>query len=285
VEIVSMAGRGRSSSSDVTDWHRLFGIVLTEFFAGSDWEVVRELDLSIKQQLLDIVIVRRGRGHKTPVLPDGFSPLADHNLVTYKSLHEPLDGWALKELVGHSVNYRKQVSPSLDRLLPEESFRLLAVVTRFPEKMAGKITLQLQGVGVYDVAWGTDTIRVLVLNEVPAADHNAVLNLFSAEPQRVVAGAVRCRSVSREFSFVLEELIETYLGESDMPQTLDEMIRDSAERFMAKISPSRLVEIMPQEMLVEAQTLIARRLAKMESKTKSSSPRRPSGHKAKRGKT
>ena len=49
----------------------------------------------------------RRRGDRTPVLPDGFGPLAAHNLVTYNSLHEPLDGWALKELVGHSVNDRK----------------------------------------------------------------------------------------------------------------------------------------------------------------------------------
>ena len=143
-----MAKRGKRSSDDVTDWHRLFGIVLTQLFEGFDSEVERELDLSIKQQLLDIVIIRRGQGQKTPILPDGFGPLADHNLLTYKSLHEPLDGWALKELAGHSVNYRKQRSPSLDDLLPEESIRLFAVATRFPEKPAGQITLQTQSIGV-----------------------------------------------------------------------------------------------------------------------------------------
>ena len=46
-----MARRGKPSSADVTDWHRLFGIVLTELFEGSDWEVVREQDLSVKQHL------------------------------------------------------------------------------------------------------------------------------------------------------------------------------------------------------------------------------------------
>ena len=126
--------------------------------------MIRKLDLSIKQQLLDIMIVRRRRGDRTPVLPDGLVLLADHNLLTYKSLHEPLDGWALKELVGHWVNDRKQVSPALDRLLPEESFRLFVVATRFPEKLAGKVPLHPQDVEVHDVAWGTDTVRVLMLN-------------------------------------------------------------------------------------------------------------------------
>ncbi|MEN8219945.1 MAG: hypothetical protein ABFS56_27070 [Pseudomonadota bacterium] len=33
-------------------------------------------------------------------------------------MREPLDVWAIEELIGHYVNYRKQMSPSLDDLLP-----------------------------------------------------------------------------------------------------------------------------------------------------------------------
>ncbi len=276
-----MARRGKPSSADVTDWHRLFGIVLTELFEGSDWEVVREQDLSIKQQLLDIVIVRRRRGHATPILPDGFGPLADHNLVTYKSLHEPLDGWALKELVGHSVNYRKQTSPSLDQLLPEESFRMFAIATRFPEKLAAKIPLQPHGPGVYDVAWGTDTIRLLVLKQVPAADRNTILNLFSDEPQRIVAGVTQFRREPHELSSVIEELLKKYQGDPDMPQTLAEMLRDSRARVIADIPTSEFVEKLPLEKLRETQELIAQRLAKFETKkpasTRATKSRRKTG--------
>jgi hypothetical protein len=57
-----------------------------------------------------------------------------HNLITFKSHQEALDDWALKELTGHYVNYRKQVSPSLQQLLPEEEFRAsglrLRIITR-----------------------------------------------------------------------------------------------------------------------------------------------------------
>ena len=174
-------------------WHRLFAIGLTDLLAGTAWEVVMELDLSVKQQMLDIVVVRRGEGAQPVELPDGLGPLADHNLVTYKSLREPLDGWALKELVGHSVNYRKQVSPSLDQLLPEDAFRLFAVATRFPEKLATQVEWQPIQPGVYDVPWGTDLIRLLVLNEVPTEDHNAFWNLFSADR----AGRLRFGSIPR----------------------------------------------------------------------------------------
>lgn len=267
-----MARRDKPIATDVTDWHRLFGIMLTDLFAGSEWEVDRELDLSIKQQKLDIVVVRRGHGHGTPpMLPDGFLPLADHNLITYKSLHEPLDGWALKELVGHSVNYRKQKSPSLDDLLPEESIRLLAIATRFPEKLASQISLQSRETGVYDVAWGTDTIRLLVLKEIPAADRNMISNLFSAEPKRIIAGVSQIRRSPHELSSVIEELLDKYHGDPDMPQTLAEMISDSRTRVLAKIPTSEIAEKLPLEKLQEIQALIARRLAAAEKKKPTSS--------------
>ena len=37
------------------DWHRLFGIALTDFFADSSFIVELEKDLSLKRQMLDIV--------------------------------------------------------------------------------------------------------------------------------------------------------------------------------------------------------------------------------------
>src|SRR5437879_6244098 len=94
------------------DWHRLFGLLLTDFFTGSPFVVDVERDLSHQQQFLDVVIIRRGKGSFEGTLPDGLDPLAEHNLVTFKSRHEPLDAWAIKELVSADVPYRKLVSPS-----------------------------------------------------------------------------------------------------------------------------------------------------------------------------
>ena len=78
------------------DWHRLFGLLLTDFFTGSPFVVEVERDLSVQQQLLDVVIVRRGRGRFAGHLPDGLDGLRPHNLLTFKSHREALDDWAVK---------------------------------------------------------------------------------------------------------------------------------------------------------------------------------------------
>jgi len=123
------------------EWHRLFGLALTDYFIDSAYRVELEKDLSLKQQLLDVVIIEQEAGQPLPELPDGLENLARHNLATYKSPRQPLDGWALDELIGHYVNYRKQISPSRERLLPAEDFRLYAVCTRVPEKLALEVSL------------------------------------------------------------------------------------------------------------------------------------------------
>src|SRR5262245_26958958 len=148
------------------DWHRLFGLLLTDFFTGLPFVVEVERDLSEQQQFLDVVIVRRGRGRARIRLPDGLDDLAAHNLITFKSHHEALDAWAMKELIGHYVAYRKLASPSPSELLPEEQFRLYAICARFPENLAGQVPWQQRQVGVYHCRWATDAVRVVVAGQL-----------------------------------------------------------------------------------------------------------------------
>jgi hypothetical protein len=64
---------------DLRDWHRLFGLLLTDFFTDSPFAVEVERDLSVQQQLLDVAIIRRGRGRFAGRLPDGMENLRPHN--------------------------------------------------------------------------------------------------------------------------------------------------------------------------------------------------------------
>jgi hypothetical protein len=220
------------------DWHRLFGLLLTDFFSGSPFVVEVERDLSVQQQLLDVVIVRRGRGRFAGRLPDGLDGLWPHNLLTFKSHHEALDGWALKELTGADVAYRKLVSPSPSELLPDEHFGLYAVAARFPHNLSGQVPWQRVQAGVYDCRWGTDTIRVLVAGELPREPHNAPLHLFSASPELVGFGQAAYRRRSAETSLLLRQLFERFRDEGfAMSYTMEDFKRDYVKKHFARLTP------------------------------------------------
>src|SRR5438067_837225 len=152
-----------------------------------------EKDLSLKQQLLDLVIIRKEAAVLPRRPPDGFEDLAAHNCASFKSYQEALDGWALNELVGHYVNYRKQVSPSMQELLPETDFRLFAVSVRFPQALARQVPLTQVQPGVYEVRHFTGLLRLVVVHELPQQEHNALLHLFSARTDLLQYGATHYR--------------------------------------------------------------------------------------------
>jgi hypothetical protein len=188
----------------------LFGLFLTDFFTGSPFEVEIEKDLSLKQQYLDIVILRKDHEGSVEILPDGLESLRNHNLLSYKSHHEPFDAWAFKELIGHYVNYRKQVSPNFGQLLPESQFQLYAVSTRFPQKLAKQILLQPIKSGVYDVVWGLDKVRLIVLSEIAEGEHNAIWRLFSAKAEVVLQAKQDYQLHNSDMSDIIYQLFEKY---------------------------------------------------------------------------
>lgn len=229
-------------------WHRLFGLTLTDFFAGSPFEVELEKDLSVRQQLLDTVILRKQPGEFPGRLPDGLDNLADHNLLTYKSLWEPLDDWAIDELVGHYVNYRKQVSPSHAQLLPARQIELYAVSTRFPQKLGELVELRAKQSGVYELAWGTHRIRVLVLSQMPDSEQNAIWELFSGVPEKVASGRARYHGGSGQTSTIINELLQQYgLEGIAVPYTMDDFVRDYTREHLDVLPPEERLRGLPPE--------------------------------------
>src|SRR5262249_32785269 len=227
--------------SEPTPWHRLFGLSLVDFFRGLPVTVELEKDLSLKLQLLDVVILRKGPEPLPCRLPDGFEDLAPHNLVTFKSYQEALDGWALNEQVGHYVNYRKQVSPSMQELLLETDFRLFAVSVRFPQALARQVALTPVQPGVYEVRHFTGVIRVIVIHELPPLEHNALLHLFSARADLVQYGATHYRLHSEETSTLLLQLFQRYHLEVHlMPDALEELkqfARETIDELLRTLPP------------------------------------------------
>jgi hypothetical protein len=172
------------------DWHRLLGITIEDVFLNSGYEVVVEDELSLKQQKLDVVIIKKKEGKPPDPLPDGLEDLKTRNLLTYKSHQDTLNVWAIEELCGHYVNYRKQKSPSLKKLLPAEDFGLYAVSGRYPAKLAGQVELKPAGApGVYDASFLNRRVRVVVLKQIEQTPKNAPWLMFSDTWEKVQFGA------------------------------------------------------------------------------------------------
>lgn len=209
------------------DWHRLFGMMMTDLFTGAPFAVELERDVSIQQQFLDVVVGRRRPGRFAGRLPDGLTGLAAHNLITFKSHHEALDAWTIDELIGHYVAYRKHVSPSPSKLIPADQFRRLAVCVRRPRKLPRQAPWRRHQPGVYDYRWGATTIRVVVAREVSRESHTAPWHLFSSLPDLVGFGQSSYPQRSALTSALLDRLFGKYREEGlVMPYTMQEFMRD-----------------------------------------------------------
>jgi len=229
------------------NWHRLFGIALIDLFTDSGYEVELEKELSIKQQFLDVVVVRRRDEPGDIALPDGLEDLTTHNLITYKSLHESLNRWALDELVSHFVNYRKLIAE--DRMLPYEQFALYALTTRFPRDLAAKVDLHERLPGVLEVQWGAGTIRIIVLKNIRKIPRNAYWLLFSAQAEsfRYARETIDLHDDGKIDLIV--SLERHYHQEGlEMPYTVQDYNRDVVKEIMHTLDPKdRLAGLEPNQ--------------------------------------
>ena len=232
-------------------WHRLFGLSLVDFFRDMPVSVELEKDLSLKQQLLDVVLIRKEAATLPCRLPDGFEELAAYNLITFKSYQEALDGWALLELIGHYVNYRKQISPSMQDLLPETDFRLFALSVRFPQGLARQVMLAPVQAGVYDLMHFTGSLRLVVVHELPQEEQNAVLHLFSARSDLLRYGATHYHPHSGETSTLLLQLFERYrLEGTDMQEMVKQLTKEQEMlKQLARDTKAQILKEMSAEEL------------------------------------
>jgi hypothetical protein len=230
------------------DWHRIFGLALTDLFTNTNYQVELEKDVSTQQQFLDVAIVEQIEGPPVASLPDGLDNLAKYNLLTYKSYQETLDKWALKELVGHYLAYRKLVSPDLNHLRPEEEFRLYAACTRYPTNL-GKLLTKTQA-GVYEIEC-CHPIRVLVLNQFPETPNNAFWQLFSVNAEKVLFGQKNYQWRQLRLSSVINQLFKRYLLEDlIMSYTVEDYVKNYQKDFLQELSvEERLTGLSPDQRL------------------------------------
>jgi hypothetical protein len=175
----------------------------------------------------------------------------------YKSLHQALDHWAIEEVIGHYVSYRKIVSPSEDDLLPASDFQVYAVSTRYPQNLLGskkkwgKEIEEIQA-GVYKVSTRLICpVIILVLNQMPQDENNALWQLFSGKAEGFEFGHVHYQWHDPNAKSLLNQLYKLYLkGGVVMPYTWDDYYRDYARPFIESLPiEEKLRGVSPKEIL------------------------------------
>jgi hypothetical protein len=225
------------------NWHRLFGLALCDYFTGTEYAVEMEKDLARKRQVLDILIIR---GHGQPLADpcDGLDALRPHNLVTYKSGQESLDAWAIEELIGHYVNYRKAYAAEA----PAADFGLYAVTTRYPRTLFSQTEVVAVKDGVYRLQVVSRAVTLIVLPEVASAPRNALWDLFSFQADKVQQGARTYRWRQPDHVPVLNEIYHRYreLGIA-MPYTFEDFRHDLALELVQELPPEERLRGLPVE--------------------------------------
>jgi hypothetical protein len=244
------------------DWHRIFAVSLADVVTGLPFHVVQELELARIKQRLDVALIRligarlREQAASWPDLPDGLEELADHNLVSYKSLHESLTCGAMCEVVSNAVLYAKQEwgDDWEATLLDSARLKLLAVTTHRPvwlkpDQEPGQ-TCRMPG--VYDVQFLRLTIRVIVPREVGQTPKNALWHLLSGDPDRVRYGMEHYHLHDAALYNILNDLRETYALEGvEMPYTIEDYKREVARELLKKMSPRERREVLSPDELLE----------------------------------
>lgn len=233
-------------------WHDLLGAVLIDYFAGSAFVVETEVDLSLKKLFLNLVVFRKRSGDFDRPLPDGVGPLANQNLISFKSHQDTFDTWTLQALVGYYVCYRKQESGDKKKLLPPTEFRLIAISARFPEGLAKEIPLVKRQSGVYDIEGGPLSIRLIVIRELPIADANTILLLFSQATNQLAFACQHFEGQPTTRAGLSIRLIQLYKKEDEkMAVTLADLNRIAQQRFLDEMTLEQRLEGVPTKELLK----------------------------------
>ena len=236
------------------DWHRAFGIAIKRLISELGYSVHMEMEVSQQKQLLDLIIIRQEQVKpiQTEQLCDGFDNLAKYNLISYKSLHESFNDFAVEELYGYYISYRKLTEQKAFKP-PKTDYRLYGIATQKPEKLLRTVNHKQIQPGVYDLLTGLKPIRLLALNALEQKASNAILNLFSNRREQFTYGYknIDQQKFNTRDTPVVNKIIELYKLEGvTMPYTEEQFLEDYKRSIFSRMLPhERLEGLRPEEVL------------------------------------
>jgi len=233
------------------EWHKIVGITLVDFFSNTNYSVEIEKELEIPQ-FLDFLVVKENNINEKDslLLPDGMENLSQYNLLTFKSLRQPLDRWAIDELICYYVLYRKIISPSPDKLLPEKNFRLFGIATRYPEKLSREVSLNEIKNGVYRMNHGDQPVDIIVISKLPKTRENALFHMFSTKSDHISFGLGEYKWKRNDLKYlVIKEMYQRLKEEGiQMSYTVEDFKREVAKNSLHTLSvKDRLEGLRPED--------------------------------------
>ena len=231
------------------EWHQYLGLIFKDYFYGTRFVVDLEVDLTNLQEIIDIIILRQETGDEPEELPDGLENLGKYNLVTFKALGDTLSEWVLDELLGYYVRYRKKISPSLKKLVPREDFRLYAICVHKPGLV--KNAVEIKKDAVYDIKWGSFTVRIIIAGRIAGEKKNAIWEFFSGNMEKVKDGIKNYHAHTAKFWSMMRDLIKKYNLEGlAMSATAEQLMEQCEKNVLASMSiERRLAGLSPDDRL------------------------------------
>jgi hypothetical protein len=237
------------------DWHRLFGVTLADVLTPVPFRVETEIELAKRKQRLDAAAVmlesaRSGAGQPWPDLPAGLEDLAEHNLITFRSVREVLAAANMWELIAYFVSYAKQEWKRKWKSIAPDKVRLLAVSVHRPNWLSAERepSLSQRTAGVYEIVAAQLPIRVIVPREVEETPQNAFWHLLSGDEGRIRFGLEHYQVQDPGLYNVLGDLKSIYLIEGiDMPYTKEDYKRE----VLAQYTPQERLEGLPVDELLQ----------------------------------
>ncbi|MBF0230871.1 MAG: hypothetical protein HQK63_14990 [Desulfamplus sp.] len=219
----------KQKKPDKTDWHRLWGMMVSPLFERLGCEVTVEVDLSLKAQRLDMTVVTKTKPISfegvNPEYYQGFENLNDHNLISFKSFNEVFNLEAIEEFYGHFSNYKK-----MKNIKEQGVVNLYAVTHHFPKDLFDRYikTDLLECIAenrIYDLKVFTP-VRFIITN----AFEHPILGLFSNDPEQIMKSRRQLEQdgwLLEHVSSYLEKLYKFYSLEGvNMPYTKEMFFRD-----------------------------------------------------------
>ena len=252
-------------------WHDLLAKALADALMGLPYLVSSEEELALRSQRLDLLIIEQSAAPNVMAdvpeeRPDGLEDLVKHNLLSFKAAGKPFDAFAAEELLSHFVTYRKlaslralrRVSPQDDTpleeprrrypLLPATDFRCYAIATGFPRKLIKQLPprscQKTAKPGIYRLRFGTQVLRLVVINQLDPLPRNAPWGLFATDEAHWRAAYESYHPRSEVGAHLYNLFAHHRLGEGNMAHRYADMKREAREWLKGALS-----ELDPEEVL------------------------------------